>query len=103
MSCHTPKSSSWSVNQKELLNLNPGQEVGLYLFPFPALFLLRDWSFEIVHPDNGATVGIVHCIFFSRLCYGFDDCPIKQERGCEVQLAEGEKHRDFDSSFALLP
>lgn len=49
---------------KPFLNLNPGQEVGPYLFPLPVLFLLMDLCFEIVHPDNGAVVGIVHCISF---------------------------------------
>lgn len=53
------------------LNLNPGQEVGLYLFPVPVLFFLRDSCSEIVHPDNGAVVGIVHCVpcFQAVLCF----------------------------------
>lgn len=44
---------------EQQLNLNPGQEVGLYLFPAPILFLPRDRSLDIVHPDNGAALGIV--------------------------------------------
>lgn len=44
---------------EQFLNLNSGEEVGLYLFPVPVLFFPRDWSSGIVHPDNGAAVGIV--------------------------------------------
>lgn len=59
------KSSLWPPKGvKPFLNLNPGKEVGPYLFPVPVLFLLRDLCFEIVHPDNDAVVGIVHCISF---------------------------------------
>lgn len=35
------------------------QEVGLCLFPVPALFVLGDWSAGIVPPDNGAALGVV--------------------------------------------
>lgn len=45
----------------QFLNLILRQDVALYLFPVPGLFLPRAWSFQIVHPDNGAAVGIVHC------------------------------------------
>lgn len=44
---------------QQFLNLNSGQEVALYLFPVSVLFLDRDWLFEIVQPNNGATAGIV--------------------------------------------
>lgn len=77
-------------HQKQpFLNLNPGQEVGPYLFPVPVLFPLRYWAFEIVHPDNGATVGIVHCFVFFQVLLCFYDCPIKHERWCGLQPAEG--------------
>lgn len=47
---------------QQFLNLNSAQEVALYLFPVSVLFLDRDWSFKIVHPNNGATAGTV--VFF---------------------------------------
>lgn len=106
------KSSLWPPKGvKPFLNLKPGQEVGPYLFPFPVLFLLRDLCFEIVHPDNGAVVGIVHCIsFFSRLCCTCDDLP-HQTRAPVLELQPGEgKARDcwahpgwdFFFSFACM-
>lgn len=78
------KSSLWPPKGvKPFLNLKPGQEVGPYLFPFPVLFLLRDLCFEIVHPDNGAVVGIVHCVSFFPGCAALVmTYPIKQERRC---------------------
>lgn len=45
----------------QFLNLILRQDVALYLFPVPGLFLPRGWSFQIVHPDNGTAVDIVHC------------------------------------------
>lgn len=44
---------------EQFLNLNSRQEVVLYLFPVPVLFLPGDLLLKIVHPDNGAAVGIV--------------------------------------------
>lgn len=44
---------------EQFLNLNCRQEVVLYLFPVPVLFLPGDLLLKIVHPDNGAAVGIV--------------------------------------------
>lgn len=90
MSCPNSKFIVVHHQKQPFLNLNPGQEVGPYLFPVPVLFLLRDWPFEIVQPDNGATVGIIHCfafvLFFFLLC--FHDCHMKHERWCRLQPAE---------------
>lgn len=47
-----------------LLNLNSWTGRNSYPFPVSLLFLCRDWSFQIVRPDNGAAAaGIV--FFFS--------------------------------------
>ena len=56
---------------EQILNLNSGQEVGLYLFPAPVLFLPRDWSFGIVHPDNGAAPqwALLHCFVATPRCF----------------------------------
>lgn len=95
MSCPASEFSLWPRHRKQpSLNLNPGPEVGPCLFPAPVLFLLRD-SLEIVHPDNGAAVGIVHCFsfflfFFFQALLCFYDWPVEHERWCELQPVESK-------------
>lgn len=85
------KSSLWPPKGvKPFLNLKPGQEVGPYLFPFPVLFLLRDLCFEIVHPDNGAVVGIVHCVsFFQAVLHLWWLTPSNKSAGAGTAAGRG--------------
>lgn len=70
--------------EEQLLNLNSWTGRNSNLFPVSLLFLCRDWSFEIVRPDNGAAAaGIVFCsVFLSLVEVCFDitaQRPIKEQ------------------------
>lgn len=78
---------------KPFLNLNSGQEVGLYLFPLPVLFLLRD-VLRLFTQTMVPRWALFIVFLFSRLCCTCDDLP-HQTRAPVLELQPGEgKARD---------
>lgn len=59
-----PSNNPEKKNFSMLLNLNSWTGRNSYPFPVSLLFLCRDWSFEIVRPDNGAAAAGIVFFFF---------------------------------------